>query len=230
MNKNEEKLALLKRFADIHKVNDFDPTSYIQQFENPKTNEKYSAYPVKIQLGWFRMDNPDAGIQLRSKMEGGSFIAVAKIYKSYTDDEAHCIAEATAQRTPTGEMTADSARAWAQTAALGYALEMAGYGINPFTDSYLVDSGPEGTPPPEDNEAADSTEPDTTATAAAEETPIEKAKKLPCPISQLAGKTLGDLIECNKNALVWLATQYGGDPAIREGAKLICDNAMQLIA
>jgi len=61
-----------------------------------------------------------------------------------------------------------------------------------------------------------------------EETPLEKAMKLICPITKdgLKGTTLGELIKLNPVALSWIATSYTKNPVISEGAKLICEYAL----
>lgn len=61
-----------------------------------------------------------------------------------------------------------------------------------------------------------------------EETPLQKAMKLPCPITQnnLKGKTLGDLITLDPKALAWIANRFHRNPEISAGAKLICEQAL----
>lgn len=51
--------------------------------------------------------------------------------------------------------------------------------------------------------------------------------KQPCPIAKYSGKTLGDIIQLDPKALVWVATKYTGDQNIIAAAKLICDQALQ---
>lgn len=51
-----------------------------------------------------------------------------------------------------------------------------------------------------------------------------------CPISKYSGKTLGDVLQIDPNALLWVANKFTGDPAISAAAKLICEEAAQTIA
>jgi hypothetical protein len=55
---------------------------------------------------------------------------------------------------------------------------------------------------------------------------LESALKMPCPIGKYKGKTLGDMITIDPNALVWVANKFTGDTALNSAAKLICDQAL----
>ena len=50
--------------------------------------------------------------------------------------------------------------------------------------------------------------------------------KVPCPITKHNGKTLGEVLREDQNAIVWIATKFSGDEKIKEAAQLICDYAM----
>lgn len=50
--------------------------------------------------------------------------------------------------------------------------------------------------------------------------------KQPCPISKYSGKTLGELVQLDPKALVWVANKYTGDQNIIAAAKLICEQAI----
>ena len=50
---------------------------------------------------------------------------------------------------------------------------------------------------------------------------------MPCPIAKYSGKTLGEVLEQDQKAIVWVATKFSGDAEISAAAKLICDTAMQ---
>lgn len=50
--------------------------------------------------------------------------------------------------------------------------------------------------------------------------------RTPCPIARYKGKTLGDMIAADPNALVWIATKFVGDAEVIAAAKLICDQAL----
>lgn len=56
-------------------------------------------------------------------------------------------------------------------------------------------------------------------------TTLEQALLLPCPIKDYAGKTLGDVLKLEPDAIVWIANKFTNDPAIAEGARLICEHA-----
>lgn len=66
-----------------------------------------------------------------------------------------------------------------------------------------------------------------------EEDPMEiqfrKALAVPCPINKYAGKTLGDLLTLDPNALNWLATKFE-DETVRAAAKYICEYAVSKCA
>ena len=59
---------------------------------------------------------------------------------------------------------------------------------------------------------------------------LEDAMKLPCPIKKYLGKTLGDLILLDPGALSWIVQKYTSDAQISEGAKLICESALQQVS
>ena len=56
---------------------------------------------------------------------------------------------------------------------------------------------------------------------------LEEALVLPCPIKQHAGKTLGEVLQIDPDCISWIATKYKNDPKIADGAKLICEHAME---
>ncbi|MCQ2442315.1 MAG: hypothetical protein MJ077_04195 [Oscillospiraceae bacterium] len=63
-----------------------------------------------------------------------------------------------------------------------------------------------------------------------EETPeqkLQKAMQMPCPIGKYRGKTLGDLITLDPNALNWIVRKCSDKPDIQAAAKLICDYAVE---
>jgi len=66
--------------------------------------------------------------------------------------------------------------------------------------------------------------------ATATEDPLEKAMKTACPIQKFSGKTLGDLIKLDPNALVWVANKFTGNPEISSAAKLICEHSLAATA
>jgi len=69
-----------------------------------------------------------------------------------------------------------------------------------------------------------------TAATLAEETPLEKAMKLPCPASKYKDKTLGDMVSLNPGIFPWIINKFGEASELGAGAKLICEHAMQVTA
>jgi len=63
--------------------------------------------------------------------------------------------------------------------------------------------------------------------------PLTAAMKIPCPIARLNGKTLGDLIVADQDALVYIANKglaQGYDPKTVEAAVLICEYAQEQVS
>lgn len=58
-------------------------------------------------------------------------------------------------------------------------------------------------------------------------TEFDKAIAVNCPIKKYAGKTLGDLLMLDPNALKWLATVYEDDATVKAAAKYICEYAIR---
>lgn len=55
---------------------------------------------------------------------------------------------------------------------------------------------------------------------------IQQAMAVPCPIKKYAGKTLGDLIVTDPNALNWIVNKFEDNKGTKEAAKLICEYAL----
>ena len=153
------------------------------------------------------------------------------------------LAEATASRGYLPDKPTVSPREWAQTAAIGRALQYAGFGLQfaaagdafdmPAVDelSGIVWSGEESPQDlPELGGASANmhmTMPMPTPAAQTPVDPLEKAMSTPCPISKYSGKTLGDVLREDPKALVWVANKFQGDPEISAAAKLICEQSME---
>ena len=60
-----------------------------------------------------------------------------------------------------------------------------------------------------------------------EEEKLQKAMQVPCPIKKYAGKSLGEILTLDANALNWIATKYTGSAEVTAAAKLICEYAVQ---
>jgi hypothetical protein len=160
------------------------------------------------------------------------------------------LSEATASRGYLYEKPTVSPREWAHTAALGIALRNAGFGLQfhaagesfdePAVDELgqlitpAASGGVQDTsmPPqlPSAYEVADESKADISIQEQPEEDPLQAAKKLPCPISKYKGKTLGDIVSIDPNAVVWVANKFTGDPALSAAARLICETALAVTA
>lgn len=51
--------------------------------------------------------------------------------------------------------------------------------------------------------------------------------KTPCPIAKYKGKTLGEVLSLDPNALNWVANKFTGSAEVSSAAKTICEYAMQ---
>lgn len=60
-----------------------------------------------------------------------------------------------------------------------------------------------------------------------EEQKLEQALKKPCPIKKYSGKTLGEVLTMDPNAIAWVANKYKDDQELSDAARLICEHAMQ---
>ncbi|MGM9601910.1 MAG: hypothetical protein ACI3W5_10085, partial [Faecousia sp.] len=55
----------------------------------------------------------------------------------------------------------------------------------------------------------------------------EQALAVPCPISKFKGKTLGEVLGLDPNAIHWCATKFTGDQEVKAAAQFICEYAAQ---
>ncbi len=243
-----DKSAAFARIAAINQVEGFDPMALAVEYNDLNTGEKRLRLPVMAQMAWFRLTYPEGKISVTATLVKDHYIGHARVYHHYNDPEGCYLAEATASRRYDPEKPNVSPREWAQTAAVGVALRNAGFGLQfhaagepfdqPAVDELaaipaagaLEESRLPGTHTgiavltPADEEYP--TEPEEPSEP--EKTPLEKAMLMPCPITKdgLKGKTLGDLIRLDPNALIWIANKYKKDPVIAEGARLICQHSM----
>lgn len=254
-NSNDKKAAMMPYIEDINKVEGFDPTPFAVEYTDLKTGETRKRLPVVIRIAIFRMKYNQGKIAVQAQPVSGGFVATARIYPSYKDGPDEFLAEASAFRSPLPDKPSVSPREWAQTAAVGVALRNAGFGVqfdvagedvvetmgddinltpNPTTEttaptSGTVASSAEGTEKSVNTDEEYTVDP-TFADAAPKELSIEEkvaeAMKVPCPITKHNGKTLGEVLREDQNAIVWVATKFSGDEKIKEAAKLICDYAL----
>lgn len=55
----------------------------------------------------------------------------------------------------------------------------------------------------------------------------EQALAVPCPISKFKGKSLGEVLGLDPNAIHWCATKFTGDTEVKAAAQIICEYAAQ---
>ena len=239
----DEKQAALAAIQQINAVDGFDPSPLAVEYADLNTHEKRLRLPVMGQLAWFWLKHPEGRVAVTVTPAKECFIATARIYANYTNPSDQYLAEATASRGYLPDKPTVSPREWAQTAAIGRALQYAGFGLQfaaagdafdmPAVDelSGIVWSGEESPQDlPELGGASANmhmTMPMPTPAAQTPVDPLEKAMSTPCPISKYSGKTLGDVLREDPKALVWVANKFQGDPEISAAANLICEQSME---
>lgn len=209
MNTMAEAMA---KIAEINRVEGFDAGEFAVEYTDMETGEMRKRLPVVVQIAWFRLKYPEGKIAVSAVPEDGGFTASAKIYANYRDGAECYLAEAQAWRGPDEAKPGVSAREWSQTAAIGIALRNAGFGLQ--VDA--VEPGDGASSAPE--------------TRTAEPTPdaiLERAMNTPCPITKYSGKTLGEVLVIDPNALNWVANKFTGNAEISEAAKTICEYAVR---
>lgn len=249
-NNSNDKSAALAFIEKINVVDGFDPRPLAVDYTDMNTGETRKRLPVMAQMAWFRLKYPCGRIAISVSPAKDCFIAHACVYRDCMDPVDCFLAEASASRGPLPDKPTVSPREWAQTAAVGIALRNAGFGLQfsaagesfdePAVDELgqLIDipqsgSGADGQNGNQPEPAAPQKESHAEVAAnpgQPEKSPLEKAMQMSCPIKKYNGKKLGDLITADPDALTWLATKYTGDQEISAGAKLICENALQVSA
>ncbi len=247
-----DKSAAIGKIAGIHQVEGFDPSALAVEYTDLNTGETRTRLPVMAQMAWFRLVYPQGKISATATPAKDCYVGHARVYAHYNDPPDHFLAEATASRAYDPAKPTVSPREWAQTAAIGVALRNAGFGLqfhaagDSFDHAAVDELGGNPAPGASDAQPAEDeadkrkkaaqTEPESEPDyptepeeqAVPEEMPLERAMKLPCPITKdgLKGKTLGDLIRLDPKALTWIATKYSKNPEVAEGARLICEQAL----
>jgi len=216
-------MTAYEMICTINKVDGFNPMELAVEYTDLNTGEKRKRLPVMAQMAWFRLKYPEGRVSTTAQLAGNYFVATARVYRSYNDPPEHFLAEATASRAYVQDKPTISPREWAQTAAVGIALRNAGFGLQFHAAGEGFDS-----PAVDELAAIDSAEDAPKATAPAQPVTYAKALTLPCPIGKYRGKTLGDLINLDPKALVWVVKNCTGE--MQEAAKLICEQAEQLAA
>lgn len=247
-NNSNDKAAMLAKIENINKVDGFDPAPFAVDYTDLETGEVRKRLPVMIQMAWFRMKYPEGRISVQVSPGKDCFVATARVYPSYKDDAECYLAEATASRGALADKPSVSPREWAQTAAVGIALRNAGFGLQ-FSmagDEFERTATDElceqpclqtDTPPaiPVTNAVtvptASESKDEYTVTEAPHELTAEeklaKAMQVPCPITKFGGKSLGEVLQLDPNAIQWCATKFTGGEEIKAAAQLICEFALQ---
>jgi hypothetical protein len=202
----------MEKIADINRVEGFDPSPFAVEYTDMETGEARKRLPVAVQIAWFRLKHPDGKISVSAVHEDGGFTASARVYVNYTDNAECYLAEAEAWRGPDEAKPSVSAREWAQTAAIGIALRNAGFGLQ--IDANEPDSDASATAKPQHSEPSN-------------EEHLSWAMNTPCPISKYSGKTLGEVLAIDPNAITWVANKFTGSAEISKAAKEICEYAVQ---
>lgn len=237
-NNSNAKAAMLAKLDSIHKVEGFDPTPFAVDYTDLNTQETRKRLPVMIQMAWFRLKYPEGRIAIQVSPGKDCFVATARIYPSYQDPVDCYLAEATASRGPDASKPSVSPREWAQTAAVGIALRNAGFGLqfSAAGDDYS-DIAPDELPAGEPGIRQESQvseqplqpvkEPEYEPVAMTAEQKLEQAFQKPCPIKKYSGKTLGEVLAMDPNAIAWVANKYKDNQELSDAARLICEHAMQ---
>lgn len=198
--------------------------------------------PVRAQMGWFRLRYPMGRIETSVLPEGSGAKAKARIYPDYKDSPEHFLSEATATRYPLADKPEISPAEWAQTAAIGIALRNAGFGLQFDAAGEAFEPViPDEAPEKEESTGAVSSESSIKETGKSEmesdepvqteepikEMTLDEAYKVTCPLKKHPGKTLGEVLLLEPQAIQWLADKYEKDQKIKEAARLICRQARQ---
>lgn len=239
-----EKQAALTAIQAINAVEGFDPAPLAVEYTDLNTRESRQRLPVMAQIAWFRLKHPEGRIAVSVTPAKDCFVATARIYPHYTNPPEQFLAEATASRGYLADKPTVSPREWAQTAAVGIALRNAGFGLqfsaagdafdSPAVDELggIIWSGEhEPQQPMTQGPLVGGAQPATPVSAPApaqpRETPLERAMKMPCPISKYNGKTLGEVLAEDPKAIAWVANKFSNDADISAAAKLICEQAVE---
>lgn len=252
MSQNNEKTASMSVIEKINAIEGFDPAPFAVEYTDLSTNEKRLRLPVMIQMAWFRLKYPEGRISVKVTPVNDSFVAAARIYPNYKDPIECYLAEATASRTYQADKPSVSPREWAQTAAVGIALRNAGFGLQfaatgddfgdieqektgmgdnnaetDNTDNITDKTEPENTEQPESEGSGESEYTVEEPKELSPEEQLQQAMATPCPITKFAGKSLGEVLTMDPNAINWVATKFTGDEKIKKAAELICEYSLQ---
>ena len=198
------------------------------------TAQAYSL--VLSQICQFRERYPEGRIAVQFVKVEEDFTVRARIYRSCEDAQENFLAEATALSSAANMQPAQRAsEKEPQTLAVGMALLYAGFGLQ-GADASTQDS-PSDVADAEQGKPSDvlpttlqhvdesGLEAPVLEAVHSKENPLEAAMNYPCIIKTYAGKTLGELVQLDPNALVWTAKQKSRFPEAAAAAELICQYA-----
>ena len=234
---SDNKTASMEMIGKINVVEGFDPEPFAVEYSDLNTSEKRKRLPVIYQMAWFRLRYPEGKIAVTVEPGKDCFVATARVYPSYKDSPDSFLAEASASRGYCKDKPSVSPREWAQTAAVGIALRNAGFGLqfgmageetmdDTIGELMSGNYSEDGDEVPTEVPFA-KTEKEAAPQELTLEQQYEKAVEVRCPISKFSGKTLGDVLLKDPNAIKWLAQKYTKDPEVQKAAQIICDYAME---
>lgn len=231
MSKEEQ----YKKLSEINQVEGFDPAAFAVEYTDMNTGEVRKRLPVMIQMAWFRLKYPEGRIAVDVTSAKDCFVARARIYPNFRDGLECYLAEATASRSPDPAHPSVSPREWAQTAAVGVALRNAGFGLQfgaageDFSEKASQELFSQEDPARSDTgePTGQAEEPSTEGQEPSPEEQLRRAMSTPCPISKYRGKTLGDMLTIDPEAIVWVANKKTINPQVAAAAKLLCEYAQE---
>lgn len=233
MNNLENKEEQFRKLCEINRVEGFDPAAFAVEYTDMNTGEVRKRLPVMIQMAWFRLKYPEGRIAVDVTPAKDGFVARARIYPDYKDGLECYLAEATASRGADPAHPSVSPREWAQTAAVGVALRNAGFGLQfgaageefseKASQELFSQEGPARSDTTEPTGQVE--EPRTEGQEPSPEEQLRRAMNTPCPISKYKGRTLGDMLTIDPEAIVWVANKKTINPQAAAAAKLLCEYA-----
>lgn len=109
----DEKQSAMSMIQRINAVEGFDPTPLAVEYSDMNSGEKRLRLPVKVQIAWFWLKNPDGRIAVSVTPAKDCFVATARIYNHRTDPTDQFVSEATASRGYLPDKPSVSPREWA---------------------------------------------------------------------------------------------------------------------
>ena len=119
MEVEKDRAAQFRILGGLNQVHGFDPSVFAEDRTDLTTGSSWKKLPTPIKIAWFRMKYPEGRIAVQVTPLKENFMARARIYFNYKDGAGEYVSEATAY----------SEKAfWAQSSAIGFALNYAGFG------------------------------------------------------------------------------------------------------